>query len=447
MTAAIVGGVALPLDSLALVERAANAALAPLGISIQLPHVVRSTVPTDRVQVTSLRIMLKDSPAGKIALGPILNLTRAQREQLFDAARRAIYGPAGAALLAADVATSIVSGSGFLSIEVGGVEASSGPIAYHDPFGPGPSAGSSFPATTTFPALPTLATPSATGSVPLVPGAAPSAGAEVVGALTQGCRSLHRDHPLGCSSGLLVPVGIAGIAGAVGVAALDVRHQRRRRASRAASDSPARTGAVGGRHLARSYLPVGAAALAVILVGTAVGVPRTHIAYQGPIRVPATHTPAPRRLGSAPGWTDRPGGGPPTSSEPGRRPRRVGRGRRTMSRPRSTGARRPVLPALLRVPGLQRRRHHEGGHRRHDQRQRARCRGRLGHRHLRQPGRREPRPARTPPPRTPCKRWPTTSPAGSSSTGGVSRSSTTRAPATASTSCSEVATSRRCPTR
>jgi hypothetical protein len=58
---ASVGGVPIPVDSLAAVEAAANEALAPLGLSLQLPKVQRLKEPVDLVRVTSLRIMFKDS--------------------------------------------------------------------------------------------------------------------------------------------------------------------------------------------------------------------------------------------------------------------------------------------------------------------------------------------------------------------------------------------------
>ena len=285
---ATVGGVPLPLDSLQVAEGVINAVLAPLGISLQLPKVERQTEPTDLVRVTSLRVLLKDSPAGKAALGPILNLSREQREQLYDDLS-AVYGPAGATLLAADVAASIVGGTGFLSIEVGGAEATSGPLPDENPFGD--SGGTGSPASGPSPTLPPL--PAAPAGAP---GGNPVAGSPpVAGRLSWSCESVHARRPLGCSDGLLVPVGIAGVAAAAGVAVLDLRHQRRLRTALAgATGGAAATGPTtrrSRRRAARGYLPLAAAAGGFLLLAAGIGVPRTHLAYDGPISVPDVRTP------------------------------------------------------------------------------------------------------------------------------------------------------------
>ena len=86
----------IPLESLAALETTLNTALESSGVTITFPKVERFTEPADLVRVTPLRIVLKDSPVGKAALGPVLNATREQREQLFDqiAGRRLRAPPA-----------------------------------------------------------------------------------------------------------------------------------------------------------------------------------------------------------------------------------------------------------------------------------------------------------------------------------------------------------------
>ena len=284
----VVGGVPLPLDSLAAVETAINTALAPSGISVQLPKVEQFTTPVDVVRVTSLRVMLKDTPAGKTALGPILNLSREQREQLYDDLSAA-YGPAGATLLAADVAASIVSGSGFLSIEVGGAEASSGPLVLKDPFG---QIGAPSPGTTLGPipltALPPLPVTGTVGQSRQVLSAPVARGV-----LEDACESIHLLHPNGCSGGRLLPVGLAGLVAAVAVGALDLGHQRRLRLALVGpAGETVLAPATGTRRAVRSYAPLLGASLAVIVLATSVGMPRDRLAYRGPVVVPEVRTPS-----------------------------------------------------------------------------------------------------------------------------------------------------------
>ena len=290
---ATVGGVALPLGDLGAIEEAVNAALAPTGISVLLPEVERFTEPSDLVRVTSLQVRLKDTPLGKAVLGPVLDLTREERERLFDQLSAA-YGPAAAALLAADVATSIASGSGFVSVEVGGAEASSSPVVLRDPFGetgaapvpslgPGPLAVPPLPASG---AAPDLADPEASG--PVAPGP-----------LQDRCRSVHVLRPLACSDGAVAATGILGLVAAGAIGLVDLRRVRRARArlslGGAGSDAPPAVAgpASGGRSAAlwprmlRSYAPVGLAALAFVVVAASVSVPRDHVAYEGRVEVPA----------------------------------------------------------------------------------------------------------------------------------------------------------------
>ncbi len=274
LSAASIAGVPIPLEPLAGAEAAINAALAPTGLSIQLPRVEHLTDPVDLVRVTSLRILFKDSPLGNALFGPALGLTRTQREQLFTDLTKAddlTVGP----LLAAEVATAIMSGSGFLAIELGGAQASSGPLLIPDvtpeALGPG--------ALPTLPSLPPLPASGAPPSRTVV--RAPAA----VGPLEDRCESAHVLHPVGCSRGLLLPVGLAGLAAAIVIGALDIRRQRRLRPLLAAEGVPIEVGGVGRRAL-RSYGPVVAAGAALAVLAASVGVPRVHLAYEGAIEVP-----------------------------------------------------------------------------------------------------------------------------------------------------------------
>jgi hypothetical protein len=276
-----VGGVPLPLDDLATVEGTVNAALATTGISVQLPKVERFTEPVDVVRVTSLRVMLRDTPLGRSVLGPVLNATRAERERLVQQLSDA-YGPAAAALLAADVATSIASGSGFLSVEVGGAEATSSPLVLRSPFGeagaaPGTALG---PAPLSVPPLPVTGAPgSAVGPT--------GAHGASIGPVEDRCRSVHVLRPLACSDGSLVPIGLAGLGAAAVVGGLDLRRQRQRAAVLAGAGT-----APPVRRAVRSYGPLVVASAAFLVVAAAVAVPRDHVAYRGPVEVPGDVTTA-----------------------------------------------------------------------------------------------------------------------------------------------------------
>ena len=220
-------GVPVPLDDLAALQAAVNTALAPSGISIELPTIERFTEPADLVRVTPLRILLKDSPVGKAAIGPGLNLTRAQRERLFDEIV-SVYCRAASFLLVADITVSVASGTGFLVLEVGGAEAATGELVVSDPF-------------TDPPKLPVdvdlrVELPLASGVLGSDVAAPPMSPAPrqvtAVGPLERVCESVHRFQWPSCSNGAALPVGLLGLLITGGVAGLDVRHQRRRSTTR-----------------------------------------------------------------------------------------------------------------------------------------------------------------------------------------------------------------------
>jgi hypothetical protein len=224
-------GVPIPLESLVEVEQQINQALAYTGITITFPKVERFTTPADLIRITPLRIVLQDSPAGKDVLGPVLNLTRAQREQLFDQLTATIC-PAAGALLVGDIGLDVASGTGFIAVEIGGAEATTGQLTLSNPFG---SDGTP-PAVQALPSVPIPGTlPSFVSGVPPV---GPVAGAQrtaSVGPLKDICKSAHPRHHTPCSKGDALAVGLIGLVATAGVGALDWRHQRRRRRKQAAA--------------------------------------------------------------------------------------------------------------------------------------------------------------------------------------------------------------------
>lgn len=224
LAAADANGAPLPLDDMGPLESAVNAVLAPSGISVEFPRVERFTEPADLVRITPLRIMLKDSPVGKTALGPALNLSRAQREQLFDQIA-SVYCRTTSLLLIADVTVSVASGTGFLVLEIGGAEATTGDLVVSDPFSgpPKPLLDLGLPI-----GLPLAS--NLLGSDVAAPAARPQPRQlAAIGPLEQVCQSVHPFRWPSCSHGAAMPVGLLGLLLTAGVAGLDFRHQSRRR--------------------------------------------------------------------------------------------------------------------------------------------------------------------------------------------------------------------------
>jgi hypothetical protein len=224
---ASVGDVPVPIDQLTQLQDTINAVLAASGVTVELPRVEHITTPNDFVRVTPLRVTLKDTPLGKALLGPVLNLTREQREQMFDQVVSVLCSLAGA-LLVGDIGVSVASGTGFLIVEIGGAEASSADLLLTNPFGADPPfAVSGIEDSTTF-----SAGQPATAGRPAVPGA-PGSGvlgsSDTVasGPLERLCETLHPSKGPGCTTGMGVPIGIAGLALTSGIAFLDWRRQRR----------------------------------------------------------------------------------------------------------------------------------------------------------------------------------------------------------------------------
>ena len=221
MTQGTAGGVPIPIDQLGPAQAAMNTALAPLGMTVDLPRVEHITKPNDVIRVTPLVVTLKDSPAGKTVFGPLLNASREQREQLFNTIT-AEYCQAAGLLLVGDIGLDIVSGTGFLTIQIGGVEATSADLELFNPFGSNDPLGAVDEVfgdvfTSFSPGLPSLAP---TGVIP------PQLGrAELVPVRTV-CESVSASRRVGCSKGAALPIGIVGLLVTAAVAAFDWRRRR-----------------------------------------------------------------------------------------------------------------------------------------------------------------------------------------------------------------------------
>ena len=226
-----VGGTEFPSTDMAAFEEAANAALAPLGAAIRFPRVERLVEPTDLVRVRALRLEIRDSPAGRTVFGPLLDATRGQRGDLFDALVE-IACDTSSFLLVGDVVLSVVSGTGFLTLELGGAEASSADFELGDPFGapivppadgtPPPPATAGLTATGPF--GPTAAPPAS--PPPPVPAEQALPASSRSGPLDRFCESVHPNGG-SCRDGTAVAVGLLALLGAAGLAGADLFRQRR----------------------------------------------------------------------------------------------------------------------------------------------------------------------------------------------------------------------------
>lgn len=235
-----IGGVPFPTDDLAALEAAANQLLELSGLSISFPRIVQLTEPTDLVRVSPMRLEVRDTPVGKTVLGPVLVLTREQRSQLFDTMVEQFCQAAGA-FLVGDIVLSVLAGTGFFTVDLGGVEASSADLELFNPFGsigPGLSPGALGPLP------PSIGTPtgggggSAGGSVTrVIPGTpagtpqnipTPTVPAASRGPIETVCESLHPNGD-SCSTGTAAMVGLLGLLGTVGLVGAEYARFRRRR--------------------------------------------------------------------------------------------------------------------------------------------------------------------------------------------------------------------------
>lgn len=230
-----VGGIPFPTEEFEPVRKAVNDLLALSGITIDFPRVQQFTTPSDVIRVTPMRIVLKDSPLGAAVLGPVLVASQEQRSQLFDQLVENICDSA-AALLVGDIGISVVSGTGFLAVEIGGVEALSGEFAVGEAIAV-PTPAAPIAGTPTTPGTPgfTPGTPGGTlGNLPVAtPGtAAPRLTGTTpvadVGPVERICESVHPFDWPSCSTGAAGVAGIAGLLGTAAMFGLDFRRQRPR---------------------------------------------------------------------------------------------------------------------------------------------------------------------------------------------------------------------------
>lgn len=128
------GGLPIDLSALGPGQEAINAALVASGVRVELPRVVELHEPVELVRVTPLRIIMVDSPLGAAVLRPVLELTREQRAQLFDTLTAQVCRLAPV-LLVGDLTVTAVAGTGYVAIDVGGVEVTSADSVLPGTFG------------------------------------------------------------------------------------------------------------------------------------------------------------------------------------------------------------------------------------------------------------------------------------------------------------------------
>ncbi|HEV8626023.1 MAG TPA: hypothetical protein VG034_16335 [Acidimicrobiia bacterium] len=127
----IVPGVPAPAlpDPLA----ALNTALAPSGIAIETPHLDTAG---GVARVTPLTVRFADSALGRVVLGPVVGSLQPLRDPVVGGLL-AISCDFGTAVTVADVATSILTGSGGISFAFGGVTATTEGEVYDNPLAGG----------------------------------------------------------------------------------------------------------------------------------------------------------------------------------------------------------------------------------------------------------------------------------------------------------------------
>lgn len=194
-----------------------NTALAPIGLSVSLPVVENRS---GQATVTPLAISIKNSPAGRQFIAPILEALRPAREPVADAfidlakslaEANEDIPDASVAVLLADLTLGILSGSSQLHMEFGGVSAFTEGQTFENPFANG---GIDF--TPPKPAGPqTVFEPGKPGTAGR-PGTSPSDEGTLVAAPIPGTRTVPGDK-----GGVAVVVGLVGLAVAIALAGAD----------------------------------------------------------------------------------------------------------------------------------------------------------------------------------------------------------------------------------
>ena len=216
-------GQAVPVPSDAAAAEMINAALAPIGLRVELPTVVEIVEPNDVVIVTPLRVQLKDSEPLRIGVGGLLNASRTFREQVFNELAKDCQTSSVALL--GDLGLLIAGGNGSIAIDVGGADATTEAVKAVNPFGDAaplaPVTGVVQPPTPGRPGTPAVVAPA---QAPSSSGVVPAPAAI---SYEESCASTHDVDWPACSTGAALPVGIAGLVGTVVLGALDWRRQRR----------------------------------------------------------------------------------------------------------------------------------------------------------------------------------------------------------------------------
>ena len=129
--AAVPGGVPQPAlpDPLAVL----NTAIAPSGISVGTP---RLEIAGGVARVTPLTLRFSDSALGRVLLAPLVTSLQPLRDPVVGGLL-ALSCDFGTAVTVADVATSILTGSGAISFDFGGVSATTEGEVYDNPFAGG----------------------------------------------------------------------------------------------------------------------------------------------------------------------------------------------------------------------------------------------------------------------------------------------------------------------
>ena len=236
----------LPAGNFDAVLPQINAALKPTGLIVAAP-----TKSTDGglARVGPLGVQLADSDIGRTVLGPILGGLQPLRDPITGALIEGSDGELSSAVLLADVAVGVFSGSGRMDIEFGGASAFTEGQVYDSPFGKfdfgsftlPESSGESFSldsstssfetgdaGTSTF-AAPTGGSVSAIGpTAGASPTAAPAAAAS--GGERQNATTVASARTLGGKKGgAAALIGLTGLLAALGVASLDYRRIRSNR--------------------------------------------------------------------------------------------------------------------------------------------------------------------------------------------------------------------------
>ncbi len=232
---ASVGGVPLAFPAgtsdLEAVIDPINTALAQIGLSISLPVTDKKG---GQSEVSPLSVDIKNSPAGRQFIAPILERLRPVREPVADAfidlAKQLVEAneeipDATVGLLLADLTVGILSGSSQLHLEFGGVSAFTEGEVFENPFAGGidfnPPKNTVAPPQTVF----TPGTPGTKGT----PGTVPTDEGTLVASPGQSTKTIPGDK-----GGVAVAVGLIGLGVAIGLAIGDWYRMRASRRAAAA---------------------------------------------------------------------------------------------------------------------------------------------------------------------------------------------------------------------